>query len=400
MRKIQTKSGIISLLSLSLLFIFTVWFSPNAIVDQIQALWDLSELDLALFSMILIFGFVAGGIVFSIFNLSDIMKTEYFLCINGLLAAVSNFFAVFSPGFPLFLTFRFFTGFFIAGVYPTAMKLIASWFNENRGYAVGILLGALALGSGLPYVFNIFGAGPNWRLLMSFSSIFALLGSLIVFFFLIEGPHISKGAKFTISNLKKAWSKKAVRLTNYAYFGHQWEVYAFWVWIPAYLTHVYGNVYPTGDSRFPVSIITFLLFMAGAIGNVIGGKIADKIGKRNFNIIMLAMSGSSSIFIGFFSNNFILSVLIAFLWGFTIVPDSAQYSALISELTDQQLVGTALTMQTAIGFAVTAIPIQLIPIFVNLVSWSYGFTILTIGPIIGIITLAMMKKNDLLHQKT
>ena len=241
MKKIQSKSGIIAILSLSLLLLFTVWFSANAIVRQLEVLWALGESDLALLSMILIFGFVTGGLVFGIFNLSDIMKTEYFYSINGLLAALTNLLAIFMPGFRLFLMFRFFTGFFIAGTYPTAMKLMSSWFKENRGFAVGILLGALALGSGLPYIFNIIGTEPDWQILLGISSLLALFGSLIVLFFISEGPHLTKGAKFKLSNLKKIWSKKSVRLTNYAYFGHQWEIYAFWVWIPVYLTYVYNN---------------------------------------------------------------------------------------------------------------------------------------------------------------
>ena len=394
MRKVQSKSGIVLILSTSLLFTFTVWFSANVIIRQIETLWALEKSDLALLSMILIFGFVAGGLLFGIFNLSDIIKTEYFYSINGLFAAIMNFLAIFSPNFSLFLTFRFFTGFFIAGVYPTAMKLMSSWFKENRGFTVGILLGALALGSGSPYIFNIIGKVPNWRVLLSISSCLAVVGSFVVFFFLIEGPHISKGAKFKFSNLIKAWSKKSVRLTNYAYFGHQWEIYAFWVWIPVYLTSVFNNVHPTEDPTAIISLVTFLIFVAGAIGNVIGGRIADKIGKRKFNIIMLVISGSSSILIGLFSMNLLFSTILAFIWGFTIVPDSAQYSALISEFTDQQLVGTALTMQTTIGFVITAIPIQILPYFTDLVTWSFGFTFLAIGPIVGLISLLLLKKNQ------
>ena len=394
MRKIKSKSGIILILSISLLLLFTVWFSANAIVRQLEVLWALETSDLAILSMILIFGFVTGGVVFGVFNLSDIMKTEYFYSLSGLLAAITNLIAVFMPRFQLFLLFRFFTGFFIAGVYPTAMKLMASWFKENRGFSIGILLGALAMGSGLPYLFNIVGTEPNWRLLLGVSSILALFGSIIVFFFLTEGPHISKGVKFKLSNLIKAWSKKSVRLTNYAYFGHQWEIYAFWVWIPVYLTSVFNNVHPTEDPTAIISLVTFLIFVAGAIGNVIGGRIADKIGKRKFNIIMLVISGSSSILIGLFSRNLLFSTILAFIWGFTIVPDSAQYSALISEFTDQQLVGTALTMQTTIGFVITAIPIQILPYFTDLVTWSFGFTFLAIGPIVGLISLLLLKKNQ------
>ena len=306
----KSKPLILATVSISLLFTVTVWFSANAITPQLKNLWNLNEADLALLSTILIIGFVIGGFIYSVFNLPDIFKTPLFFSFNALLAALVNFLAVFSPNFIIFISFRFITGFFLAGVYPTSMKLISSWYKRNRGFAIGILLGALTSGSGLPYIFNLTGL-PDWRILLSISSLLALIGSTLIFVFIKEGPHLVKGAKFKFSNIKELFSKKSIRYANHAYFGHMWELYAFWVWIPAFLKEVHRQTNPGIDFTFYFSLGTFLVFISGAFGNIIGGKVADKIGRTKFNILMSAISGVSSLIIGFFLHNYILAFAIA-----------------------------------------------------------------------------------------
>jgi len=388
----KSKPLILATVSISLLFTVTVWFSANAITPQLKNLWNLNEADLALLSTILIIGFVIGGFIFSVFNLPDIFKTPLFFSFNALLAALANFCAIFSPNFIVFISFRFMTGFFLAGVYPTSMKLISSWYKRNRGFAIGILLGALTSGSGLPYIFNLTGL-PNWRILLSISSLLALIGSVLILLFIKEGPHLVKGAKFKFSNIKELFSKKSIRYANYAYFGHMWELYAFWVWIPAFLKEVHFRTNPRIDVNFYFSLGTFLIFLSGALGNIVGGKVADKIGRSKFNILMSVISGVSSLVIGFFLDNYILALVIAVIWGLTIVPDSPQYSAMISELSDPAYIGTSLAIQTAIGFAISNITIWLLPIIVELIGWTFGFSFLVIGPIFGIISLVKLRRE-------
>jgi MFS family permease len=381
----KSKPLILAIVSISLLFSLTVWFSANAITSQLVNLWNLNQVDLALLSISLIIGFVLGGIIYSVFNLPDIFKTPLFFSFNALLAAIGNFLAAISPNFLTFIIFRFLTGFFLAGVYPTSMKLISSWFKRNRGFAIGILLGALTAGSGLPYILNLTGL-PNWRILLTITSVLALIGSILIYLFIQEGPHLVKGVKFQFSNIKEVFRKKSLRYANYTYFAHMWELYAFWVWIPKFLQEVL-------DVNLYFYLGTFLVFISGALGNIIGGKIADKIGRSKFNIIMSAFSGISSLIIGFFLQNPVLALVIAVIWGLTVVPDSPQYSAMISELSDPAYIGTALAIQTAIGFAITNVTIWLLPFIVELIGWNFAFTFLVLGPILGIIYLYKLRKE-------
>ncbi|MHA1912760.1 MAG: MFS transporter [Promethearchaeota archaeon] len=389
----SSKPTILIVVSISLLFSVTVWFSANAITSQLISLWNLTPRDIAILSIILIIGFVIGALIYSVFNLPDLIKTPLFFSVNTLIAAFGNFFAAMAPNFLVFIIFRFITGFFLAGVYPTSMKLISSWFKRRRGLAIGILLGALTAGSGLPYLFNIFGT-PNWRLLLSFSSLFALTGSALIYLFIQEGPHLISGAKFRLSNLKDILGKKSIRLANFSYFGHMWELYAFWVWIPKFLQEVYSRTSFGFDGNLYFSLGTFLVFISGAVGNMIGGKIADTIGRTKFNIIMLIFSGGSSLVIGFSLNNAFLALIIAIIWGTTIVPDSPQYSAMISELSDPAYVGTALAIQTALGFTIANLTIWLIPFIVDLTGWTFAFMILIIGPFFGIVSLFKLRKEQ------
>jgi len=391
-RKVKSNAAILSIISISLLLSLTVWFSANAVAPQITSLWTLNEYDIALLSMILIIGFLVGGLVSAIFSLPDIIKTTNFYSLYAGLSALTNFLAIFSPNFVVFLIFRFLTGFFLAGVYPTAMKLMSSWFQEHRGLAVGILLGALTAGSGLPYIFKIIGS-PEWRLLLSISSLLALVGTILIYLFITEGPYVSHGGKFKLSNLKVIWSKNSIKYANLAYFGHMWELYAFWVWIPVFLEESHKLSYPSGNATLFFSIGTFIVFISGSLGNAFGGLLADRIGRTKFNIIMLILSGSSSIFIGFFLNNAILALIIAVIWGITVVPDSPQYSVMITELTDQDYIGTALTIQTSVGFGITLLSIRLLPSFVHIVSWLFGFSLLALGPLLGILSLILLRKE-------
>jgi len=216
----------------------------------------------------------------------------------------------------------------------------------------------------------------------------------MIYLFIQEGSHIVRGAKFQFSNIKELFSKKSVGYANYAYFGHMWELYAFWVWIPKFLQEVHSRTNPGIGVNLYFSLGTFLVFVFGALGNIIGCKIADSIGRTKFNIIMLVISGSTSLIIGFFLNNAVAALLIAIIWGLTIVPDSPQYSAMISELSNPAYIGTVLAIQTSLGFAISNISIWLLPIIVDLTGWTYGFMFLAVGPSLAIYSLMKLRQES------
>lgn len=390
---LKSKSIVIIILSLAELFALTLWFSANAIIPQLTALWNLSAFEVSLLSIFVIIGFVAGSLVSSFFSLPDVYKTKHVFALSAALGGLSNLIiAVFIDSLNGMLIFRFFTGFFLAGVYPTGMKLASTWFKKRRGFAISAIVGSLTIGSGLPFLFNVSGI-PDWRVLLHFSTALAFISAGIVWLFIEEGPYSGGRLKFDISNIKYIIKNKAVRLANYGYFGHMWELYAMWAWIPIFLRESYLQSHPLADPLIFFSLGTFFVFLAGAIATVIGGILADRYGRIKFNMLALVISGSCCLVIGlFFGSNPTIVLLIAIIWGIAVIPDSPQYSALLTELCEKQYMGTALTLQTAIGFFITIFSIRLISLAIDLVGWNYAFSLLFFGPLFGLFSLVRLKK--------
>jgi len=267
-------------------------------------------------------------------------------------------------------------------VYPVGMKIMATWTKADRGLAIGLLVGALSLGTASPHLLNAIGGAQNWRLVLLLAAVFAAGGGLIAALFVREGPYRSATPPFNWRYAGEIFRKPDLRLANMGYFGHMWELFGMWAWIAAFLL---ASFQVSGVNPAWASFAAFSAIGAGGLGSLIAGRLADRFGRTTITISSLAISGLCSLFIGLlFGANPILLTTVALVWGFAIVADSAQYSAAVSELCQKEYTGTALTVQTSLGFLLTLITIRLIPTVESLVGWQGAFAFLAAGPVIGI----------------
>ncbi len=367
----------------------SLWFSGSAVVPALTREWTLSAETANWLTLSVQVGFVIGTLLSAFLNLPDILSPRHLFTLTAIAGAIVNAaFAWFAHDPATAIVLRFLTGMFLAGVYPPAMKILATWFRYGRGLALGVLVGALTLGKAAPYLINGIGS-LNWRYNVMFVSVLAVIGGLLVLFFVTDGPHALPAARFDWKQIGRVFANRGVRLANLGYFGHMWELYAMWTWIPFMIRASLS----TRESDPALSeIASFLVIGCGALGCVAAGLIADRIGRTVVTSAAMAISGSCCLFIGFlFGANPILLLIVAAIWGASVVADSAQFSACVTELGDQHYIGTALTIQTCVGFLLTTISIELIPRFVNIVGWRYAFMLLAPGPLFGVISMLRLR---------
>lgn len=371
----------LALASIAEVLALATWFSATAVLPELIEQWDLRPASAAWLTNGVQAGFVAGALVSSILGLPDRLPLRWFTAGSAALAGLATLSLLTEPGVELAVLARFVTGAALAGVYPPTLKMMATWFRTGRGLALGILIGALTLGSALPHLVHGIGGSFDWRLVLGAAGVLSLIAALIFAVAMHEGPYpFAKGARVTWRNLGSVLRNRPVMLANFGYFGHMWELYAMWGW---FLTMA-RFASESGLDIVNVSMVTFLVVAMGAPGCILGGLLSDRFGRCNTTAALMMISGSSAIAIGFFYDGpVILFLLVALVWGFTVVADSAQFSTAVTELAPSNSVGSALAFQMGVGFSLTIVTIHLVQILAGYFGWHHVFLVLAPGPFLG-----------------
>jgi MFS family permease len=366
-----------SLLSMS------TWFSGTAVLGPLKTLWHLDPNAAAWLTIAVQLGFVLGSLGSALVNLLDVASPRLVFVLASVGAAAANACVTIAPGPGAAIALRFATGFFLAGVYPTALKIMATWFVRDRGRALGIMVGALTLGSAAPHLVNGLG-GLDWRAVVLSTSALTIVGGAIAILGVHEGPYPFPRARFDPAQAGRVLRDRGVRLACLGYFGHMWELYAMWAWFLAFFSESLARSGVAHASSLG-SLATFAVISAGFAGCWWAGSLSDRWGRAPVAALALAISGACALAIGFtFAGPPALVLAIGLVWGVSVVADSAQFSTLVTELADPAYVGTALTLQLGIGFTLTVLTIWLIPLAREAWSWHWAFALLVPGPLIGI----------------
>ncbi|HVX40512.1 MAG TPA: MFS transporter [Gemmatimonadaceae bacterium] len=372
----------LALLATAELLGMSLWFAASAVAPQLGARWQLSTSEIGWLTAIVQLGFVVGTATSALFNLADIVPSGRLFAGSALLGAFANALLLLAPSYAMALLCRFFTGFALAGVYPPAMKMISTWFRSARGLAVGTIVGALTVGKATPYLVHAFPGAGETPVVLS-ASIAAVLASVIVAVGYADGPYPFPPRPFSWGLVATVFRERRWRLATAGYLGHMFELYSAWTWLPVFLA---ASIASTGTARPSfASAVAFAGIAIGGIGCVWGGRVADRRGREWLVTLAMAASGSCALLIGFaFGKALLLLVPIALLWGFFVIADSAQFSVLVTEGVPPHAVGTALTVQTSLGFLLTMVSIQLVPPVQQVVGWRWAFAMLALGPVFGI----------------
>jgi MFS family permease len=381
----------LTFISVGLLCAMSPSFAASSVAPVLREQWDMDALGLPLLTISVLLGFAVSAIVLGLIGVPDVIPGPRLFALGAAAAGIANLgFAYFATDLATALPFRFLTGAAQAAAYPVAIKLTAGWFRRERGLATGTIIGALTLGTASPLLFRSVGlaAGLDWRAAIASASVACFLGAAVVAVGVRTGPFDVASSRLSLRIAARAFAEPAVRLANAGYLGHMWELFAMWTWVPLFLV---ASLAAAGVRDVGVaSMAAFIVVAVGAIGCVVAGAIADRIGRTTTTMAAMGASGTCAVLVGLaFGAPPILVIALGMVWGVTVIADSAQFSAAVSELAPAGTAGSALSLQTAIGFIFTSITILAIGLLdpSDAAGWRLAFVVLALGPVIGILAM-------------
>jgi MFS family permease len=364
----------------------TLWFSATAVTPAVAEEFQMSTATAAWLTMAVQAGFVVGTLGSALLNLADVLNARVLMFLGALAGALANAAVLLVATAESVILLRFLTGVALACVYPPGMKLAAGWFRDQRGFALGIVVGALTLGKAVPHLLTAL-YGTAWRGPMLLASALAVTGGALVLIVVRDGPFVTATSRFDPQAIRKILQSRGTRLATLGYLGHMWELYAMWTWIAVLATASFAAA-GVQAAAAAGSMAAFLAIGSGTAGCVLAGWLADRLGRARVAIWALWTSATcAALTAAVFGGSPVWLFALVIIWGFAIVADSAQFSALVSEHAPVDHVGTALTLQTCLGFLLTMVTIQLLPHVAEMAGWRWASMLLVPGPILGILAM-------------
>ena len=369
----------------------SLWFAGNSVLTDLVLNFDLTETALGYLTASIQFGFISGTLVFATLTITDRFAPSKVFFLSALMAAIFNLGLIWTSNSMFSLSvFRFATGFFLAGIYPVGMKIAADYFEIGLGRSLGFLVGALVLGTAFPHLLKGVSYGFSWQTIVYATSGLALLGGLLMLGLVPNGPYRKASSVLNFSAFYSVFKNRAFRAAAFGYFGHMWELYAFWAFVPVML-HTYIGLHP--DMSLDSLVYTFLIIGSGGVACVISGYLSRIFGVRQIATIALSLSGLCCLLspLLFMQDSLALFLMFLLFWGMVVIADSPMFSTLVAQNASRELKGTALTIVNCIGFGITIISIQIMSFMVSNSSPIYSYTLLGIGPLFGIVHLLKNK---------